>query len=248
MKGIDILCASPASTAICPSLGQRSLVRHGSQSRLLERQGSKAFEPSNILPDQSRRDQRPRKSTERRRSNADQTARGIEPSPNGIEEKARRSTHRRSSNSLSRFSCSAIDQLESGIEEKARGSTHRRSSNSISRFSCSAIDQLAIVPYQASPAPKAVKECPVIHNDPLPSSSASMDAIEVVVLRVSLHCQGCAGKVRKHISKMEGVTSINIDIPKQKVTVVGNVTPLTVLESISRVKNAELWSSSKSNN
>ena len=27
---------------------------------------------------------------------------------------------------------------------------------------------------------------------------------QVVVLRVSLHCKGCAGKVKKHLSKMEG--------------------------------------------
>lgn len=173
MKGIDILCASPASTAICSTLERRSLDRERSQSRLLERQGSKAFEPSNILPDQSRRDQRPRKSTERRRSNADQSAKGIEPSPGEIEENARRSTH-------------------------------RSSSNYISRFSCSAIDQLAVVPYKASPAPKVVKKCPVINNDPLLSSTSLTDDIEVVVLRVSLHCQGCVGKVRKHISKMEG--------------------------------------------
>jgi len=208
MKAIDILCASPAATAICPSLEQRSLVKQGSQSRLLERQGSKTLEPNNALPKQIRRE-RPRRSTERRPSNADQSARGI--------------------------------------DEKARRSTHRRGSNSISRFSCSAIDQLAIVPYQSSPVSKAVKRCPVVHNDPLPSSSSSTDTIEMVVLRVSLHCQGCAGKVSKHISKMEGVTSFSIDIPKQKVTVMGNVTPLGVLESISRVKNAELWSSSKNN-
>lgn len=216
MKAIDIFCASPASTAICLSLEQRSLVRQGSQTRLLERQGSRAFEPSDILPDQSRRE-RPRKSTERRRSNADQSARAIEPSPQGIEQKPRRSTHRRSSNSLSRFSCSAIDQS-------------------------------AIVPYQPPPAPKPVKKSPVVIKDRSASSSSSTDATEVVVLRVSLHCQGCAGKVKKHISKMEGVTSFSIDLPKQKVTVEGNLTPLEVLESISRVKNAELWPSSRSNN
>lgn len=28
---------------------------------------------------------------------------------------------------------------------------------------------------------------------------------QVVVLRVSLHCKGCEGKLRKHISRMEGV-------------------------------------------
>ena len=28
--------------------------------------------------------------------------------------------------------------------------------------------------------------------------------MQVVVMKVAIHCQGCAGKVRKHISKMEG--------------------------------------------
>jgi hypothetical protein len=32
--------------------------------------------------------------------------------------------------------------------------------------------------------------------------------LQVVVMRVSIHCQGCAGKVKKHLSKMEGY---NID-------------------------------------
>ncbi|OEL25579.1 hypothetical protein BAE44_0013402 [Dichanthelium oligosanthes] len=64
---------------------------------------------------------------------------------------------------------------------------------------------------------------------------------QVVVLRVSLHCKGCAGKVKKHISKMEGVTSFDIDIPTKKVTVVGDVTPLGVLNSISKVKSAQFW-------
>ncbi|CAL5389615.1 unnamed protein product [Camellia sinensis] len=63
---------------------------------------------------------------------------------------------------------------------------------------------------------------------------------EVVVLRVSLHCKGCEGKVRKHISRMQGVTSFNIDFAAKKVTVVGDVTPLGVLASISKVKNAQL--------
>lgn len=66
---------------------------------------------------------------------------------------------------------------------------------------------------------------------------------QVVVLRVSLHCKGCAGKVKKHISKMEGVASFDIDIATKKVTVVGNVTPLAVLSSISKVKPAQFWPS-----
>uniref|UniRef100_A0A7N0RHT2 HMA domain-containing protein n=1 Tax=Kalanchoe fedtschenkoi TaxID=63787 RepID=A0A7N0RHT2_KALFE len=72
----------------------------------------------------------------------------------------------------------------------------------------------------------------------LPSKKKSE---EVVVLRVSLHCKGCAAKVRKHISRMEGVTSFNIDFAAKKVTVVGDVTPLGVLATISKVKNAQLW-------
>ncbi|CAO2839996.1 unnamed protein product [Amaranthus hypochondriacus] len=69
---------------------------------------------------------------------------------------------------------------------------------------------------------------------------------QVVILRVSLHCKGCAGKLKKHLSKMEGVTSYSIDLETKKVTVKGNVTPLSVLASISKVKNAQFWPSSSS--
>ncbi|KAK8707710.1 hypothetical protein V6N13_058763 [Hibiscus sabdariffa] len=77
----------------------------------------------------------------------------------------------------------------------------------------------------------------------LKSSSSARSHHQVVVLRVSIHCKGCEGKVRKHISKMEGVTSFSIDLATKKVTVIGDVTPSSVLESVSRVKNAQLWPS-----
>ncbi|GLJ10427.1 hypothetical protein SUGI_0128040 [Cryptomeria japonica] len=67
---------------------------------------------------------------------------------------------------------------------------------------------------------------------------------KVVVLKVSLHCQGCAKKVRRHLSKMEGVISVAIDLEKKMVTVMGNVSPIGILESVCKVKNAELWPSS----
>ncbi|KAM0064222.1 putative heavy metal-associated domain, HMA, heavy metal-associated domain superfamily [Helianthus debilis subsp. tardiflorus] len=86
----------------------------------------------------------------------------------------------------------------------------------------------AVVAVPESPCSKALK-------------ARSRD--QVVELRVSIHCKGCAGKVRKHISRMEGVTSFNIDLESKKVTVVGDVTPLSVLTSISKVKNAQLWPS-----
>jgi len=35
-------------------------------------------------------------------------------------------------------------------------------------------------------------------------SSPALASYQVVVLKVSLHCKACAGKVKKHLSKMEG--------------------------------------------
>ncbi|KAK8487385.1 hypothetical protein V6N12_005576 [Hibiscus sabdariffa] len=41
---------------------------------------------------------------------------------------------------------------------------------------------------------------------PKPVQQASSDHVfQVVVMRVALHCQGCAGKVKKHLSRMEGI-------------------------------------------
>uniref|UniRef100_A0A0C9QVA6 TSA: Wollemia nobilis Ref_Wollemi_Transcript_6864_1379 transcribed RNA sequence n=1 Tax=Wollemia nobilis TaxID=56998 RepID=A0A0C9QVA6_9CONI len=232
MKGVDIFCASPASTAICLSLDQRALARQGSrvleQSRLLERQGSRGFEPSNLVLDPGRRSksERPRKSTDHRRRSTSNNNHNHNSNSNNVDESPRES-----------------------VEQKPRRSRHRSSAaNSLSRFSCSTIDQSAIIPFQQPRPSKPVKAPPIIDKDPAsPSSSSSPGATEVVVLRVSLHCKGCAGKVDKHLKKMEGVTSFNIDLPKQKVTVVGNVTPVGVLESVSRVKYAEFWPSSKNN-
>ncbi|XP_010269157.1 PREDICTED: protein SODIUM POTASSIUM ROOT DEFECTIVE 2-like [Nelumbo nucifera] len=71
--------------------------------------------------------------------------------------------------------------------------------------------------------------------------TSSDQVFQVVVMRVSLHCQGCAGKVKKHLSKMEGVTSFSIDLESKRVTVMGHVSPAGVLESVSKVKKAEFW-------
>ncbi|XP_077225639.1 protein SODIUM POTASSIUM ROOT DEFECTIVE 2-like [Tasmannia lanceolata] len=66
---------------------------------------------------------------------------------------------------------------------------------------------------------------------------------KMVVLRVSIHCSACAKKVEKHISKMEGVTSFEVDLESKKVIVIGDILPFEVLESVSKVKTAELWAS-----
>lgn len=103
------------------------------------------------------------------------------------------------------------------------------------------------------PPPVVEVEPPVNHSKPSNNDDDDSKALQnddqsksrspdqVVVLRVSLHCRGCERKMRKHISRMEGVSSFNIDFAAKKVTVVGNVTPLEVLASISKVKNAQLW-------
>lgn len=75
---------------------------------------------------------------------------------------------------------------------------------------------------------------------PTATAAPGDQVLQVVVMKVAIHCQGCAGKVRKHISKMEGVTSFSIDLESKKVTVMGHVSPAGVLESISKVKKAEL--------
>ncbi|RZC76180.1 hypothetical protein C5167_000283 [Papaver somniferum] len=112
---------------------------------------------------------------------------------------------------------------------------------------------------QSSSSLKSQALVPRDHNDQFSSKTRSVNRFsadsspallpaphQVVVLRVSLHCKGCEAKVRKHVSRMEGVTSYNIDFANKKVTVTGDVTPLGVLTSVSKVKNAEFWPSTSS--
>ncbi|CAO2165405.1 unnamed protein product [Urochloa humidicola] len=64
---------------------------------------------------------------------------------------------------------------------------------------------------------------------------------KTVALKVSMHCHGCAKKVKKQVSKLQGVVSFKVELENKKVTVVGDVSPTDVLESICKVmKNAEL--------
>lgn len=47
-----------------------------------------------------------------------------------------------------------------------------------------------------------------------------------------------------HVSNeltMTGVTSFSIDVESKRVTVMGHISPVGVLESISKVKRAEFW-------
>ncbi|WOL14856.1 protein SODIUM POTASSIUM ROOT DEFECTIVE 3 [Canna indica] len=110
------------------------------------------------------------------------------------------------------------------------------------KFLLNEADFFDIIPVPG-PIPLEVSKPQWIGGDEL---SASRPKDQVVVMRVSLHCKGCEGKVRKHISKMEGVTSFSIDLATKKVTVIGDVTPLDVLNSVTKVKNAQFWPPSSS--
>ncbi|GMJ12112.1 HEAVY METAL ASSOCIATED PROTEIN 21, SODIUM POTASSIUM ROOT DEFECTIVE 2 [Hibiscus trionum] len=96
----------------------------------------------------------------------------------------------------------------------------------------------ALVPAEENKI-QAIKQDHSISSKPSFNEKPPKD--QVVVLRVSLHCKGCEGKLRKHLSRMEGVTSFNIDFKAKKVTIVGDVTPSSVLASVSKVKNAQFW-------
>eukprot|EP00249_Psilotum_nudum_P008780 c21504_g1_i1 orf=333-701(-) len=65
--------------------------------------------------------------------------------------------------------------------------------------------------------------------------------MKVVVLKVDLHCQGCVRRVRKAVSKLEGVDSYHLDLDKEKVTVIGKVNPKVVLQRVSKIRAAEFW-------
>ncbi|XP_057861885.2 heavy metal-associated isoprenylated plant protein 28 isoform X2 [Cryptomeria japonica] len=61
-------------------------------------------------------------------------------------------------------------------------------------------------------------------------------------MEVHMDCGGCQRKIRKALSKLQGVDSIDIDMEQQKVTVSGDVDQMTVLGAVRNTgKKAELW-------
>ncbi|KAF7823549.1 protein SODIUM POTASSIUM ROOT DEFECTIVE 2 [Senna tora] len=186
MKGMDLFCSSPASTAVisCMDVHPNSTVRPTPKTRVPC--SSSLHLPSN-------------------------------PRPYSYFQKHRKSSAEKENDAVRRNSCVELNELYSS--EYRTGSSRRH--------------LLGDAPFVEDG-----------HSPVLESSSSVRSRSQVVVLRVSLHCKGCVAKVRKHISKMEGVTSFSIDIETKKVIIMGDVTPLSVLNSVSKVKNAQLWPSS----
>ncbi|XP_021901209.1 heavy metal-associated isoprenylated plant protein 45 isoform X1 [Carica papaya] len=68
------------------------------------------------------------------------------------------------------------------------------------------------------------------------------NAMSIVELLVHMDCEGCEKRVRKAISKIDGVDSLEIDMDKQKVTVMGYVEQRKVLKAVRRTgRKAEFW-------
>ncbi|XP_057507177.1 heavy metal-associated isoprenylated plant protein 45 [Actinidia eriantha] len=67
-------------------------------------------------------------------------------------------------------------------------------------------------------------------------------AMSIVELLVHMDCEGCEKRVRRAISKLHGVDSLDIDMDKQKVTVTGYVDQKRVLKVVRRTgRKAEFW-------
>ncbi|KAF5200809.1 Sodium potassium root defective [Thalictrum thalictroides] len=252
---MDLFCSSPASTAICSSsvdqgsiirLGGRAIDRHNPHLRDGRRSSSRTTSNTitTTIPSSSQLQSQ---------------------APSQLESHSKPSKkltkfyhHKKSSRGARKSSSSTYTSTSSSAKPynlnntSPTGSTRYLLSDTISSDLLTECEPLppSLVSTE-SPGSCSTKlehdQCRALGQFSPPSSSTTTTSTtmdhQVVVLRVSLHCRGCERKVRKHLSKMKGVTSFNIDFSMKKVTVIGDVTPLSVLSSISRVKNAQFWPS-----
>ncbi|CAB4282553.1 unnamed protein product [Prunus armeniaca] len=239
MKGLDIFCASPASTAICTSMDQHAMVRLG-PATIDHPHPHSHHHPHHRLHDRPKN--QPHNQTHHHHVPCSSQL-PIDPKP--FYEKCRKSFSS-AQTQLRRKSSADIHDLTRTRSLNGSSSSRYLLSDSpfvgwLSEADRNVSANTILLPPQVPSKPRRL----MISNDHSPAlrSSSTRSRHQVVVLRVSLHCKGCEGKVRKHLSKMEGVTSFSIDFPTKKVTVIGDVTPLGVLSSVSKVKKAQLWSS-----
>ncbi|XP_009598243.1 protein SODIUM POTASSIUM ROOT DEFECTIVE 1 [Nicotiana tomentosiformis] len=245
MKSIELFCASPASTAICSSMDQRTMVRRGIRhlDHKIDRLGDRSKIKTPVVPcsssqlpfDPKNYYQKGRKSSSkpselRRKSSADITDLANSSPPSYS----------------SRYLLSDTPFIDFLSSDHSSGDVHAlvpskslraKSTNERLMYRSSSTRSIESPVYK--PSPVYSKDLCVYKS----SSTRSCAREQVVELMVSIHCKGCEGKVRKHISRMEGVKSFKIDFPSKKVTIIGDVTPLGVLASISKVKNAQFWPS-----
>ncbi|XP_040988791.1 heavy metal-associated isoprenylated plant protein 30-like [Juglans microcarpa x Juglans regia] len=67
-------------------------------------------------------------------------------------------------------------------------------------------------------------------------------SLQTVELKVRMCCTGCERVVKKAIHKLRGIDSVEVDLEREKVTVVGYVDRNKVLKTVRRAgKRAEFW-------
>ncbi|CAK9163791.1 unnamed protein product [Ilex paraguariensis] len=202
MKTIDLFCASPASTAICTSIDQRTIVRHATRPidrhrhHLDDRKKTRAPVPRSSQPPfdakfryQNSRFRSVKKSESRRKSSADILDLT---SPPGS------SRYLLSDTPFIDYSSNS-DQVSALIPSQAvtaRPQNLRSNGSLASKFSTNGSNYY----------PSLTTLSPLSNDSPVlkSSSTRSRPRNQVVELRVSIHCKGCEGKVRRHISRMEG--------------------------------------------
>ncbi|KAL7202041.1 hypothetical protein ACSBR1_033674 [Camellia fascicularis] len=62
------------------------------------------------------------------------------------------------------------------------------------------------------------------------------DGIITVVLKMDMHCEGCASKMKKCVCRFEGVESVKGDCVSNKLTVIGKVDPVKLREMVEQKK------------
>ncbi|XP_043726071.1 heavy metal-associated isoprenylated plant protein 26-like [Telopea speciosissima] len=53
--------------------------------------------------------------------------------------------------------------------------------------------------------------------------------LQTVEIKVRIDCEGCERRVKKSVERMKGVTQVDVDPKKNKLTVIGYVDPKKVL-------------------
>ncbi|KAH7840861.1 hypothetical protein Vadar_022605 [Vaccinium darrowii] len=67
-------------------------------------------------------------------------------------------------------------------------------------------------------------------------------SLQTVELKVRMCCTGCERVVKNAIYKLRGIDSVEVDLPMEKVTVIGYVDRNKVLKAVRRAgKRAEFW-------
>ncbi|TKY52249.1 Copper transport protein ATX1 [Spatholobus suberectus] len=112
-------------------------------------------------------------------------------------------------------------------------------SHSFSRVSLSVCEYSSVFPGTSS---ASVFEAQMAATETKAEPKEAEEHVQPVVLRVSIHCEGCKRKVKKILQAIDDVHNIDIELRQQKVVVTGNVNSETLIKKLTKAgKHAELW-------